>query len=193
MKYLIPFLMLVWALPVQAQEKEGPFGLYMGMPFDELGVEEKTEDGDWQLKTVPKPHPFLSTYVAIATENAGLCGIIGYSEAMADERRASREFETIKKQISSRYGMAIETEDGVIWVDSLFDLMGLGLWGSSEEVRPAMPFEEGSVIAEKNIEYIVLATEEVSGDTESEWYIGAAFIFSNEQDCQLIEGIENPF
>lgn len=183
---------LVCALPVQAQEKDGPFGLYMGMPLSELGEKEETKSGNWRLKSVPNPHPFLSIYVATATENSGLCQILGSTEKMDDVDRASREFQTIKKQITSRYGEPLEIGDVAMWMDNSAVGEWFGLWGLSENELPSEK-EVSSAMAEKNIQSIAVKRHEIEGYPESSWRVGTVFIFSNEQDCQIIEGVDNPF
>lgn len=84
--------------------RDGPFGIYMGMPSYLLEqISEPDENGWIDVQSVPVPHPDFSRYQILATRTRGICGIMASTGAMKDERQADELETRIIRQIEARY------------------------------------------------------------------------------------------
>lgn len=157
--------------PVLAQEQDGPFGLHMGTPLNELGEMTKNGRGELELSSVPKPHPFLQRYSVVATENAGLCEITGKAGPSTEVVKINREFETIKRQLISRYGKPYSAQENIL------------LWYKLRKKKKTREMKK------VKLQSIALAKVEKQGVAA----VHVKFEFDNSRDCKIIEGVENPF
>ena len=67
-----------------------PFGLSMGQKIQTLD-HPKRKGTDVAIRSVPRPHPLLSIYSVVATDEAGVCEIAGYAPASNNGERKTRE------------------------------------------------------------------------------------------------------
>lgn len=103
---------LASSLVLAEEDNDGPFGIYMGMPIEELESYEDRERNDWAkdlyepsskryyaLSSVPVPNPIFQEYAVLMTDSRNVCGVIAY----LDDARTEDE-ERLVKEISEKYG-----------------------------------------------------------------------------------------
>lgn len=94
---------------VLAGEKDGPFGIYMGMPIDELDI----EFGDLEVKSlssVPSPHPLLGGYGAAANSRCGVSRVVATTES-EDRAKLEDTFELLLSELVEKYGAPTGTNE----------------------------------------------------------------------------------
>lgn len=103
-KISIVLTLLLCSSPVCA---DGAFGIEIGQSLSELDVE--AEGSNPTLSSVPNPHPDFRTYSVMATENTGVCVIIGISKLYENDRYGvtiRNDFDKFTEALSQKYGVA---------------------------------------------------------------------------------------
>ena len=80
---------LASSLVLAEEDSDGPFGIYMGMPIEELESYEDRERNEWAkdlyeplskryyaLSSVPVPNPIFQEYAVFMTDSRNVCGVI---------------------------------------------------------------------------------------------------------------------
>jgi len=84
-------------------ELDHPFGIQMGQSVKSLDHARGAADNSYDLRSVPRPHPLLSRYAVVATEQAGVCKITGYAP-MAAAEKVDRALEVLRLHVSELLG-----------------------------------------------------------------------------------------
>src|SRR5262245_10940493 len=110
--FLMTTVVVIAQSPLPA-EMPSPFGLKMGMTKDQVGEVKELAPYKFELASVSKPHPYLDTYVATITPNAGLCFIRALSptwEVRSDGTELKSRFNDLKSQVEGIYGKPSVTD-----------------------------------------------------------------------------------
>lgn len=110
----------------------GPFGLYMGMPLEELSDTEDLGSAKYRLDVVPKPHPSFDYYVVRVTPTFGLSWIKAVGNDIptsAHGIQLQTAFEDLEQRLTTVYGRGKHTD--FLFQDSTWD--GLNEWMMSLE------------------------------------------------------------
>ena len=122
--------------PTPAPVRDGPFGLAMGMSFDDvvqaMGRQPlHVEDGAAQFDTAPRAHPELSDYLVMTSPTHGLCKVMGTSELKSNRfgHQVSEKVSMFVAALTEKYGNPTFTRDSVpagsLWNKSEDYMMGL--------------------------------------------------------------------
>lgn len=95
---------------VQAQEKNAPFGIYMGMPISALDWVDKDEEyGSYELGAPPAPDSQLRQYFVTYTEATGVCGVMALTQDVPAEK-ATEIFEYLSPRLENEQGITVADE-----------------------------------------------------------------------------------
>ncbi|WP_034462850.1 hypothetical protein [Afipia sp. P52-10] len=163
MHLLVGVLLLVSFDHATAHEAlEKPFGIEMGQSLSSLSIQRRSKDAHVDLKSVPKPHGSLSKYSVVATEQAGVCEVVGYAP-LEDSDKAARKLDVLRAHLIELLGSPIFLPG-----DRSPESTGIWTWGSMSKGLRRHP-----------VEFVALYRYESGGR-------GAAmlkFRFSNREKC----------
>ncbi len=82
------------------------FGLQMGQKLEELNV--KSDQGGQNYQIIPPlPHPDFENYMAVVTQKAGLCRVLGIGKTFSNDSYGSyakSTFNSLENFLNSKYG-----------------------------------------------------------------------------------------
>lgn len=122
------------AIPV-VSFADGPFGLSMGMTYDEIkaidpNIKSK-ENFIYKIKTVPRPYPGIDMYILYISPTLGLSRIITYGADIKTSIFGTKiisKFNIMAENLSSVYGTKKQynfLKNGSRWDDPQYWTMGL--------------------------------------------------------------------
>jgi hypothetical protein len=161
----------------------GAFGLKMGQPVSSLKIVKKLKENQY-IVNVPLPNSEFTSYLAIASNNHGLCKVLGIGKDHENDRYGSETrsvFSNFKSILYQKYGKSNDFDfirSGALWKDSNEWVMSL-----RQNERTLTSFwsrSEGSVLP-NSIEGISLAANATSSDSS---YITLGYEFTNFEKCK---------
>lgn len=170
----------------QTSDVPSPFGLKMGMPKGQLAIEKEVAPYKFQLASVSKSHPDLSTYVATVTPNAGLCFVRALSPTVKtseDGAQLRSRFEEMKSQVTGIYGTP-HLEDSLqsgSTLDKARDWM-MALLQNERTLRARWSGPDDNLPMKPTISKIYVGVFAVTKDSG---YLAVEYYFSNYDQCQV--------
>jgi hypothetical protein len=179
---------------IAADALNKPFGIERGQKLSALDHPKPSGDNEYDLLTVPEPHPLLSFYRVTATEQAGVCSVIA-ATAIQPATDAERDIATISDQLAEVFSKPLVTPMDVavgptgvwVWMPSA---PGLGLCG--------LKFKKGELLKKCLAEFKPLPStiktvamyrfRKAGGQV----YARLEFTFDNDKACRPPER-PNPF
>jgi len=130
---------LLWAAIAFCQTYEGPFGLKMGLTYQQLkaidpGI-EKSEENYYKMTVVPKPHKSFEGYMVTISPKTGLCNIMAYGKDISTNGYGfdvSSEYKSVRDALESKYGKYNEIDF----------LMPSSIWDEAKDYMMALYLDE---------------------------------------------------
>ena len=169
----------------QTADVPSPFGLKMGMPKAQIGIEKEVAPFKFQLASVSKAHPDLATYVATVTPKAGLCFVRALSPTLKtseDGAQLRSRFEEMKSQVEGIYGtphLEDSLQSGSI-LDKARDWM-TALLQKERTLQARWSGPDDNLPMKPTISKIYVGVFAVTKDSG---YLAVEYYFSNYDQCQ---------
>lgn len=165
-------------------EYDGPFGLAMGVPLDELEATAiPNAPGKYIISRVPRPHPYFQSYVAQVGKNSGLCWIKAIGRDIdADSYGISVKsaYNEIREKLAKIYGRSYEEMD-ILLPGSIWDEPREWMMAMKQGERQLMSmWRSSSKDLQNNLSSVAVAA--VAKSTSSA-YIAVEYQFKNEHLC----------
>jgi hypothetical protein len=109
---------LVACVTTLAHAQATPFGLREGMSLTDLAAvagplsPQEGTPPTFYVTRVPRPHPDLTVYAVVVGDSTGLCQVVGgkaIDSSSVAEIEANRVYQTLKEQLTAKYGVASST------------------------------------------------------------------------------------
>jgi hypothetical protein len=165
-------------------ERKGPFGLWMGMTLEELGVHyTEVAPGKYQPVSVPISHSAFESYVLQITPRLGLSWVkaIGRTiKTSAYGLELTTEFDSLERRLSAIYGQGRRTDflmQGSIWNEPRDRMMAF--LNQERVLMTVWSHEHGSSLKDS----LVTVAEIANAMDAASGYLAVEYSFENSEDA----------
>lgn len=180
-KFILTLTIGIILFSIDCFANDGPFGFYMGMPYDEIKKISHTTQGDvFRVDDAPKNHSDFEMYGVKATPEHGVCFVKAVGNTIETNRYGTQltsKYEEIKTALTKIYGPVS---------DEINLLLPGSIWNEPEDFMTGLRKNERALIAEwnkdlpHNITKIYLGASALSRE---KGYLSIEYHFTNKPEC----------